>query len=153
MIFKNTIKMQKSHLSDGYSLAFLGFFFIFLIAGRKTATAKIENGLTHVFRCLAHLFIEELVIYNIHCVYVQICHHTSLMQSWPQPQFKIITIPQVLLGDWNLTEYADVAPGSYLYICGHYFDKIWLVLNNVITISSGSMFTSFAPKRLHSGWF
>ena len=49
-------KTKNHHISDGHNLAFLGFFFIFLIAGQKTATENFENGLTHVFRCLAHLY-------------------------------------------------------------------------------------------------
>ena len=37
-------KCKNAQLSDGQSLAFLGFFFIFLIAGRNHATLKCKSG-------------------------------------------------------------------------------------------------------------
>ena len=36
--------MKNSQLSDGHSLIFIVFFFIFLIAGRNHATLKCKSG-------------------------------------------------------------------------------------------------------------
>ena len=55
---ENIIKM----LSDDYSSAFIGFFFIFLIAGRNHATLKCKKGVTHVFRFLA--FMQVCIIHD-----------------------------------------------------------------------------------------
>ena len=79
MIFKKYIKKLKI---INFRLVrvwyFLGFFFIFLIAGRKTATAKIENGLTHVFRCLAHMqFSYSLISQNRKTAFHEIRQRTS----------------------------------------------------------------------------
>ena len=54
-------KTKNHHLSDGHNLAFLGFFFIILIAGRKTATEIFDNG-----------FIEAIIkrISYIYCAWI-----------------------------------------------------------------------------------